>query len=122
MERITEKQLKGSIEYLNKITGHSLESYSNTGGKFKANVGTYYLNCAYGGYQLVQIVTDGGGIRTITGGFCPKRELYYLIRAYIDGIYPYYGHSDQIRRRRMDNAYHDRIISSRRDGCKKILL
>jgi hypothetical protein len=86
MERITEKQLRGLIDYLNKITGQPLTSYTKVGEKFKANIGNYHLECAYSGYQLVQMVNESGGIRTITGGFCPKRELYYEIRAYIDGI------------------------------------
>jgi hypothetical protein len=86
MERITEKMLKGSIDYLNKITGQPATPYTKIGDKFTANIGNYHLDCAYGGYQLAQIVTEGGGIRTITSGFCPKRELYYQIRAYIEGI------------------------------------
>ena len=86
MERITEKMLQGFIDYLNKITGQPMTPYTRTGDKLTANIGNYHIECAYGGYQLVQMVSEGGGIRTITGGFCPKRELYYLTRAYTDGI------------------------------------
>ena len=84
--RITERDLKGAIKTLNRITGNPEANYRREGDKTIANVGSYYLDMAYGGNKLVQIVNEGGGIREITYGFIPKRDLYHQIWAYIKGI------------------------------------
>lgn len=84
--RITERDLKGAIKTLNRITGNPEANYRREGDKLIANIGSYYLEMAYGGNKLVQIVNEGGGIREITHGFIPKRELYHQIWAYIKGI------------------------------------
>lgn len=86
-QRITEKDLQGRIDWLNKLTGNPKQPYNQRfeGGEFTANPGNYHLDSAYGGYGLQQMC-EGGGTRKIIGGFYPKRELYVLLNAYIDGI------------------------------------
>ena len=84
-EQITKKALQGSIDYLNRISGNPSTPYMGQGDDFTHNVGNYHLDGAYGGWQLVQI-SPGGVCSGITQGHKPKRELYYLIRAYIDGF------------------------------------
>lgn len=87
MQRVTEKQLNEAIEYLNGLMGTPVERHTFKDGKYKANIGNYHMDCAYGGYKLVQNVNDGGGIRTVSnGGYGTKRELLTFIHAYCDGI------------------------------------
>ncbi len=86
MTRITEKDLQARIDWLNKLTGNPAEPWSlGTGGGCVPNPGNYHLDSAYGGHGLQQMC-EGGGTRKIIGGFYPKRELYNLINAYIDGV------------------------------------
>lgn len=85
--RITENDLRAVIERLNKITNNNPAPYTRTDNGLVANVGNYHLDCAYGGYNLAQMVNEGGGIRNTFGcGYVPKKELYGLIHAYIRGI------------------------------------
>ena len=79
--RITERDLDLAIARLNKATGQPLTSYTrDENGKFTGNIGNYHLDSAYGGYKLVQIVNQGGGIRVISnGGYTTKRDLYNQI-------------------------------------------
>ena len=56
-------------------------------GKFKANVGTYYLAGAYGGYKVEKIVSETGAVSDpIRGGYMTKRELYNVLWAFINGM------------------------------------
>jgi len=88
MDRITDKHLAGMISRLNRITNNPLEySTRDDAGRFTCNVGHFHIDRAYGGNQLVQTVTDGGGIRNVLGsGHVPKRACYELLAAYIRGI------------------------------------
>ena len=88
MNRVTNKTLDFLAEALNKRTGHPVEAYSRQeDGTYKANVGTYYIDGAYGGYALYQIVSEGGGIRDVFNrGHMKARELYDMMRAYELGL------------------------------------
>ena len=86
-QRITERDLNGVCKTLNKVTGNPETPFTrDEAGKHSANIGNYHIDSAYGGYKLVQMVNTGGGIRTITSGYITKRELYYQIHSYMDGI------------------------------------
>lgn len=75
--RITKRDLDYAVERLNTARGTPLE-YSTNGA---VNINHYCLDYACGGVKLVQIVSAGGGIRTIsTGGYGTKRELYNFIQ------------------------------------------
>jgi hypothetical protein len=52
----------------------------------RAMVGRYYVSGAYGGWKLVQIVSEAGAERSITDGYGTKREVYHLIHAYREGM------------------------------------
>jgi len=68
METIKEAHLIRLIARLNKKAGKF--------GGFR-EVGAYMLDYAYGGYSLVQVVNDEGGVRLVSvGGRLTKRELY----------------------------------------------
>ena len=79
MERITEKHLKNMLQRINEKAGFPSPNYSE--------VGSYTLDYAYGGVKLEKFDNDKGGVSSITSGFCPKRETYDLMRAYLSGMY-----------------------------------
>jgi hypothetical protein len=87
MQRITRKELDGSINYLNRITGNAAEPYRKEGDKWVANIGNFHVSGAYGGFALHQMGNEDGGIRDIfQQGHMPMRELYSLVYAYAKGI------------------------------------
>jgi hypothetical protein len=81
--RITEKMLKSTVKELNELTGNPLEAYGEAG----ANVGNYNLSQAYGGVCLHQMSNNGGGVTDVfRTGHIPKRELFSMLCAFINGI------------------------------------
>jgi len=84
--RVTQKDLDGVVRTLNKVT-KSPEIYADPrkpGEPFKANIGHYHIDSAYGGNKLVRVTSEGGGIETIsTGGYVSKRELCAQIHVYM---------------------------------------
>ena len=87
MERITEKQLQSVVDRINRIAGTPMTPYvKGDDGKYHPQANNYHLDFAYGGVQLVQMCNEGGGTRNITQGHVSKRELLYLMQAFIAGI------------------------------------
>ena len=87
MERITTAQLEGIVKQVNLTQGQPLEAWTkHSNGTYYSNVGNYHLDWAYSGVALCQMVNTAGGVRHITPGFSTKRECYYQIRAYLEGI------------------------------------
>lgn len=86
MQRITQKQLEALAERINQVAGTPTASYTEKDGKLTANVGNYHINYAYGGCKLVQMFNKYGGIRAITSGYIPKRELWYQMHAFLSGL------------------------------------
>ena len=86
--KTTIKDLNIAVTRLNKVTNSPLEPYTrNEDGKFRANVGNYHLDFAYGGCTLGRMTNLSGGVsRPLPCGFVTKRELLNLINAYIYGI------------------------------------
>ena len=66
--RITVTDLRAAVALLNTTTG-------NTPGA----VGSYVLCGAYGGWQLQRLANASGGVRQITYGYIPARELWERI-------------------------------------------
>jgi hypothetical protein len=62
--RITVTDLRAAVDLLNRTTNAT-----------PGAIGSYVLEGAYGGWQLQRIATSGGGIRNISYGFLPAREL-----------------------------------------------
>lgn len=84
--RINQSDLYAVLNRINQTAGQNPEPWTKQEhGKYKANVGTYVLDWAYGGVQLAQLVTDGGGERNITGRGT-KRETYHRMHAYLRGL------------------------------------
>ena len=90
MERITDKDLDNMVKRINAAAGTPMNGWTQPSlhsSQHVANVGHYAISSAYGGSQMVQIVNEGGGERTISsGGYVPKRELYHQMQAYLRGI------------------------------------
>jgi len=87
MERVTQKQIEWLAGRINLVTGSPSTPYSKTDGKYRANIGCFYIDGAYGGVELVRIDNEHGGVETIsTGGHVPKRELATQMRAILKGL------------------------------------
>ena len=92
--RYTMNDVKGLVDRLNREVGAAPKAYRDATEAEKAagfhgvgNIGTYYVEGAYGGHKLVQITNHGGGVRDVLGtGYASKRELYRAVSAYLDGI------------------------------------
>ena len=88
MERITINQVRGLVDQLNQIAGECPNGYdmARPAGN-RANVGTYVLDGAYGGWQLGRICNAAGGqSQPLGGGFESTRDIYKKISAFIRGI------------------------------------
>lgn len=76
------------MNILNTLTGSPIEPYTKSPeGKFKANLGNYHIDSAYGGNKLVRMCSIGGGITSISSGYVSRRELYDIIHAMINFLY-----------------------------------
>lgn len=49
-------------------------------------IGSYYVMRAYGGWQLVQVMGDTGGVRSITRGYDTASRILDSINAYRAGM------------------------------------
>jgi len=94
-QRITKKFLCAQIKNLNGLFSQPNEPYVHNedgtiarteDGRIIANVGTYTLSQAYGGYSLEQMSKGGGVSNPLHSGHVPARELSDLIAAYMAGI------------------------------------
>lgn len=84
--RITEKQLEALIKRLNIATGSPVEPWTkDSTGKFKANIGNYHIESAYGSTKLSRMVSISGATSDIFG-LTTKRALYNKILAMLDGL------------------------------------
>jgi hypothetical protein len=88
MNHVSIKALENQIAELNRLAGvDGCKLWTYDGNRFRATVGMYYLDQAYGGCNLAQIVTDGGGITLPLGhGMRTKRELHAELCAYLMGM------------------------------------
>lgn len=84
--RITNADIEGLVHQINVRAGQNTEGWTqDASGRYRANVGTYVIDSAYGGVSLSQLVNESGGERTIIGRGT-KRELYNAMRAYLAGM------------------------------------
>ncbi len=84
--RITNRDIKASLDRLNKALGRATEPYTKLeDGTYRANIGNFHDYCAYGMVGLHEMSNNGGGVKS-HGGLGTKRELYERIHAMLDGI------------------------------------
>ena len=88
MQRITNKQLEALADWINDLTSNPKEPYSkDAAGRLRANVGNYHVSYAYGGACLHQMANDAGGVKTpVVHGHVPRRQLFEMMHAYINGL------------------------------------
>lgn len=89
-QRITEKLLSARVELLNQLAGENPEPYTNDPetNRYRANVGTYALDYAYGGVKLVRMTNPGGGQTNIsTAGYATKRETFEIIASICEYLF-----------------------------------
>ena len=72
--RVTKKELDQALSLINE-------------GREYPEIGYYYLMGAYGGWKLVQIVNEGGGVRDVFPrlGYAAKREMMTALTSFIEG-------------------------------------
>lgn len=86
--RITRAHLDAKAATINNMTKSPAEPSRMVDGKYRANVGNYHIDCAYGGYSLHRMATeDGGAVDVFNVGHIPARELAGLMSAYTAGLY-----------------------------------
>lgn len=88
MRRITQADLEAIVSRINRMTNSPLESWTkDKAGKFKANIGNYHLDWAYGGVSLDRMQSEGGGVTDVLQcGHVTKRELYNMLHSFVAGI------------------------------------
>ena len=87
--RITKSDLDGMVLAINRAAGTPIATYVMVEGKYEPQKGNYFLDSAYGGHKLVQM-GEGTGQRDISKtGFTTKKELYYEMQGYLNGIRDY---------------------------------
>ena len=86
MNRISLTKIRTKVDLLNHITNKPNSPYTWKNNKTITNTGNYHLSGAYGGWELDQICRSGGTRDVLNTGHIPKRELYNLICAYMEGI------------------------------------
>ena len=84
----TIKLLETLITQINKKLNRPLTAYTkDKDNNYKANIGNYHLDQAYGGCALHEMANESGGVNTInTGGYVTKALLYAQLKAMLSGI------------------------------------
>jgi hypothetical protein len=86
MKRITIANLENLLTLINEAAGQNPEAWTkDEAGQYRANVGTYVLDWAYGAVRLSQMANESGGERDITGRGT-KRETYHRMHAFLGGL------------------------------------
>ena len=87
--RVTMKMLENKVNQLNKLTNSPTEYFKTTDPSDNTvNIRHFCLSNAYGGWELQRTCNSGGGVSDcFHSGHIPKKQLYDLICAFIDGIY-----------------------------------
>ena len=85
--RITQQDLEYACARLNRVTETPEDGWLHRpDGSMEARIGHFYIESAYGGWKLVQIVNPFGGVREpLGGGYTSRRVLLGLIHAMIAG-------------------------------------
>lgn len=84
-ERTTRAHLDAALAALRRASGRTAEPWTRgPDGHATANVGALYLEGAYGGYRLCEIVTEGGAVRDLTPRWMPAGEMWAALRMAAD--------------------------------------
>jgi len=80
--RITLKNLEAVVDRINNALDRPMTPWTKT----TANIGNFHLYGAYGGYALHEMISEGGGVNDIFGGYMTKRELWEKMHAFLRGV------------------------------------
>ena len=84
--KTTIEELKALVNRINDLTGNDRDPCRHLDGKTVWSIGSYSLTGAYGGHGLEQVANESGGVRSIIGGYLPKRDLADRMRSFIAGL------------------------------------
>ena len=82
--RITSNRLQTRITFINRLLGRPATPYTYTANTV-ANVGNWYLSVSEYGYEVLEIVTESGGVRVVYPAMRPS-ILYAVLGGFLDGI------------------------------------
>jgi hypothetical protein len=86
LKRVSQADLDQLCRVVNTRLGVPLEPWErDSGGRFRANIGSCYIAGSLGGVALEQIVGESGGVRVLLSA-STKGELAGLMRAYLLGL------------------------------------
>jgi len=84
--RVTKEMLEDLTERINIAAGESPQAWTQQeDGRYRAIVGTYVLDYAYGGVALARMTSEGGGEINIIGRGT-KRETYRALQGFLSGL------------------------------------
>ena len=87
MERVSKKDLEQAVRVINTLLGTPQEPYSRDKDfNLVKHQGCYYLDGAYGGYQLEQISGDGARGIIPENHHVPKKDLMMMLEGFIAGL------------------------------------
>ncbi len=97
-DRITSRDLDGVLMRINLTFGEEPAGYTREAdGRFHANVGTFVIDGAYGGWELQRMMNEGGGVSDVLGtGHVSRRELYHQLHAFLRGIEAWERHLEEV--------------------------
>jgi hypothetical protein len=79
----TVKQLEQMVSYLNQITKQPEKSFEN--GKW--NIGNFHISHDIGGFGLIQVANEFGGVRSFLNGYhVNRKEFEARLNSFIQGI------------------------------------
>lgn len=85
MQRTTQKHLESQINALNKALGLPMATYTKgTDGLYKANIGNLHLDHNLQGWQVQQLINDGGAVTCPLGDYrLTAQECWFVLHAAI---------------------------------------
>ena len=86
--RINNDDLEAVCDQINRETRSPMKTWrKDDNDHLLANVGNYHLSGACGGVSLHRMVNEHGDVEDVFRcGYISKRDLYYRMHAYLDGI------------------------------------
>jgi hypothetical protein len=82
--RITANRLETRLAFINRMLGRPATPYTYTA-KTVANVGCWYLSASEYGYEVLEIVTESGGVQVVYPAMRAS-ILYAVLGGFLDGI------------------------------------
>lgn len=85
--RVTGKMLTDRIRHANRLLNRPEEPFDTSDGPpYKANPGNLHVAGAYSGWKVFEMLSEGGAVRELWGGYVSKRALLDQIDAFIVGV------------------------------------